>query len=176
MDKYWCSHAHQSFLQQSKFIIFTHLASYTITFVGKSVCSSLIWSDIFSYANICVYLHLFSISFIDVTLLFEWCQYSHLIILCQYFLNYSQTFSPPDEFHITPALELFHLEVTDVLTLKKDLTIAHISCCSTSQKACAFKLQDHSCQGRYSCFNRIIVSEMEQTLPLNFNSQWGRNR
>ena len=92
VEKFWCSHAYQSFLQQSKFIIFTHSASYTITFVGKSICSSLIWSDIFSYANICVYLHLFSISFIDVTLLFERCQYSHLIVLCQYFLNYSQTF------------------------------------------------------------------------------------
>ena len=81
-----------------------------------------------SYANICVYLHLFSISFIDVTLLFEWCQYSHLIILCQYFLNYSQTFFQPDEFHTTTSRELFHLEVTTVLTLKKNLTIAYISC------------------------------------------------
>ena len=128
VEKFWCSHAYQSFLQQSKFIIFTHLASYTITFVGKCVCSLLIWSDISSYANICVYLHLFSISFIDVTLLFEWCQYSHLIILCQYFLNYSQTFFQPDEFHTTTSRELFHLEVTTVLSLKKNLTIAYISC------------------------------------------------
>lgn len=56
------------FFSQSKFIIFTNLPSYTITFFEKFICSPLTWNEFF----ICEYLYIFASVFCSVL----WCDSS----------------------------------------------------------------------------------------------------
>lgn len=125
-----------------KILYFHIFASYTITFAGKSICFSLIWSDNFF---MCKYLYIFASLFHFMywrdTSILSHASIPNLLFFVNIFLTllndlfFQKNFTSP-----LWARWLFHLEVTTVLTLKKNLTIAYIGHGSTTQKVCDFKL------------------------------------